>query len=59
METQTLKEKTQVEPVFCVHNVNSNFPEKVSSFPAIHLSKDELSPVVWCQVNGIPTGMVR
>jgi len=57
MET-TNPQKENTEPVFCVHNSNSNFPDKISSYPAIHLSRYEFGHVVKFQLNGVVCGAV-
>jgi hypothetical protein len=56
--TETPKPETVQDEPFYVHNVNSNFPERIESYPAVRLSRYEMSPVIWCRVNGIPIGMV-
>ena len=54
---QLNKEPVQDHPV--IFRTDSNHPGEVTAYPAIHLSRYEIEPIVWCQVNGIPIGMVR
>lgn len=58
MDTQTVKEKPTDQPVY-LYNTNSNFPEKIESFPEIHLSQYNLAPVLWCEIQGCPVGVIR
>jgi len=46
MNTTQKQETINDEPVPYVHNTNSNYPDKIESYPAVHLSKYELAPVI-------------